>query len=46
MADTNAKETKIVKAAPKKTEDTIDDQPRVTVKAAVIPTNPIFKPSH
>ena len=31
------KETKIVKAAPKKAESQQDDQPRVTVKAAVKP---------
>ena len=35
--DNNAKETKIVKAAPKKTDSQQDDQPRVTVKAAVKP---------
>ena len=34
---TDNKETKIVKAAPKKTESQKDEQPRVTVKAAVIP---------
>ena len=34
---TDNKETKIVKAAPKKTESQQDEQPRVTVKAAVIP---------
>ena len=37
MAETNAKETKIVKATPKKTDSHEDEQPRVTVKAAVIP---------
>ncbi|MCI8610180.1 MAG: translation initiation factor IF-2 [Firmicutes bacterium] len=42
--DSNAKETKIVKAAPKKTESQQDEQPRVTVKAAVIPqTRPAQK---
>ena len=35
--DNNAKETKIVKAAHKKAESQQDDQPRVTVKAAVKP---------
>ena len=34
---TDNKETKIVKAAPKKTDSHQDEQPRVTVKAAVIP---------
>ena len=34
---TDNKETKIVKAAPKKTESQQDEQPRVTVKAAVKP---------
>ena len=34
---TDNKETKIVKAAPKKTESHQDEQPRVTVKAAVKP---------
>ena len=37
MTETNTKETKIVKATPKKTESQEDAQPRVTVKAAVIP---------
>lgn len=37
MTETNTKETKIVKATPKKTESKEDAQPRVTVKAAVIP---------
>ena len=37
MANDNAKETKIVKAAPKKTDSQKDEQPHVTVKAAVIP---------
>ena len=37
MTETNTKETKIVKATPKKTESQKDAQPRVTVKAAVIP---------
>ncbi|MBQ6608501.1 MAG: translation initiation factor IF-2 [Firmicutes bacterium] len=36
MTETNTKETKIVKATPKK-QDTKDNEPRVTVKAAVIP---------
>jgi len=36
MANDN-NETKIVKAAPKKTESQKDEQPRVTVKATVIP---------
>ena len=36
MANDN-NETKIVKAAPKKMESQKDEQPRVTVKAAVIP---------
>lgn len=35
MAETNAKETKIVKAAPKKTDSQQDEEPKVTVKAAV-----------
>ena len=35
--DNNAKETKIVKAAHKKAESQQDEQPRVTVKAAVKP---------
>ncbi len=35
MAETNAKETKIVKAAPKKADSQQDEEPRVTVKAAV-----------
>ena len=39
MTETNTKETKIVKATPKKTESQEDAQPRVTVKAAVIPQN-------
>ncbi len=34
---TDNKETKIVKAAPKKADSHQDEQPRVTVKAAVIP---------
>ena len=37
MTETNTKETKIVKATPKKTENQGDNEPRVTVKAAVIP---------
>ena len=37
MTETNTKETKIVKATPKKTESQGDNEPRVTVKAAVIP---------
>ena len=37
MTETNTKETKIVKATPKKTGSQEDAQPRVTVKAAVIP---------
>ena len=36
MTETNTKETKIVKATPKK-QDTKENEPRVTVKAAVIP---------
>ena len=36
MTEKNTKETKIVKATPKK-QDSRDDEPRVTVKAAVIP---------
>lgn len=36
MTETNTKETKIVKATPKK-QDSKGDEPRVTVKAAVIP---------
>lgn len=36
MTETNTKETKIVKATPKK-QDSKDNEPRVTVKAAVIP---------
>jgi len=36
MTETNTKETKIVKATPKK-QDAKGDEPRVTVKAAVIP---------
>ncbi len=36
MTEKNTKETKIVKATPKK-QDTKGDEPRVTVKAAVIP---------
>ena len=37
MTESNTKETKIVKATPKK-QDAKGDEPRVTVKAAVIPT--------
>lgn len=37
MTETNTKETKIVKATPKKTGSQEDAQPRITVKAAVIP---------
>ena len=36
MTEMNTKETKIVKATPKK-QDSKGDEPRVTVKAAVIP---------
>ena len=36
MTETNTKETKIVKATPKK-QDAKDNEPKVTVKAAVIP---------
>ena len=43
-----SKETKIVKAVPKQNQDKADDQPRVTVKAAVIPqqkkTQPAARP--
>jgi len=46
MADTNAKETIIVKAAPKKSDETKDDQPRVTVKAAVIPAKQKTQQAH
>ena len=37
MTESNAKETKIVKAAPKSHEDHHEDEPRVTVKAAAKP---------
>ncbi|MBR5516431.1 MAG: translation initiation factor IF-2 [Firmicutes bacterium] len=37
MTESNAKETKIVKAAPKKHEDHHEDEPRVTVKAVAKP---------
>ena len=36
MTESNTKETKIVKATPKK-QDAKGEEPRVTVKAAVIP---------
>ena len=35
--ESKAKETKIVKAAPKSHEDHHEDEPRVTVKAAAKP---------
>ena len=35
--ESNTKETKIVRATPKKTEGQQEEQPRVTVKAAVKP---------
>ena len=35
----NKKETKIVKAAPKKTGSSIEEEPRVTVKATIRPNN-------
>ncbi|MEF9921636.1 MAG: translation initiation factor IF-2 N-terminal domain-containing protein, partial [Anaerovoracaceae bacterium] len=46
VLNSNKKETKIVKAAPKKTDDGEKEQPRVTVKAAVRPvvTNNVNKP--
>lgn len=35
--ESNTKETKIVRATPKKTDSQQEEQPRVTVKAAVKP---------
>ena len=35
--ENNTKETKIVRATPKKTDSQQEEQPRVTVKAAVKP---------
>ena len=37
MATESKKETKIVRATPKKTDGQQEEQPRVTVKAAVKP---------